>query len=262
MPPKDAKSRVPALFVEQLALGELSPERAREIEARLAAEPGGLERLARMRQENEAFPSSHPAREVVAQLRRRAGRPSSRSLWLAALPALAAAAVVTLWLRPSTNTLRVDPAALGGGATRLKGAEELSIHRQVAGGVEQIQPDAKVRAGDVLQLAYFADAARRPYGVILSIDGRGGVTLHFPERVGESEALAPGGETALPRAYQLDDAPAFERFFFITSPKPIDLSRVLAQAHALARDPQVAAHEDLDLPPDLHQSSLTLRKEN
>ncbi|TNF31117.1 MAG: ActD-like protein, partial [Deltaproteobacteria bacterium] len=47
--------RVPQLLVEQLALGELDPERARDVTARLAAEPGGEARLAALRADDDAI---------------------------------------------------------------------------------------------------------------------------------------------------------------------------------------------------------------
>jgi hypothetical protein len=67
-------------------------------------------------------------------------------------------------------------------------------------------------------------------------------------------------ETAtLPHAYALDDAPGFERFFFITANEPIDVQHSLAAVRALAgrADSATAA---LELPAGFRQRSLYLRK--
>jgi len=58
------------------------------------------------------------------------------------------------------------------------------------------------------------------FGIIASIDARGRVTLHLPESPGPAVALDRDGERALPHAYELDDSPGFERFFFVTSDAP------------------------------------------
>src|SRR5690606_19161898 len=93
---------------------------------------------------------------------------------------------------------------------RLKGQEpHLALHRRAAGAVvERLGEGATARAGDVLQVSYVAAGRRR--GAVLSIDGRGVVTLHFPERAGAATELVQEGAVPLAHAYELDDAPAFE----------------------------------------------------
>ena len=74
----------------------------------------------------------------------------------------------------------------------------------------------------------------------------------------EATALATK-TTALPNAYALDDAPRFERFFFITSDEPIDVAQSLAAMRALGDD---GAAGTLELPSNVRQWSLRLRKPN
>src|SRR5262249_33647444 len=131
--------------------------------------------------------------------------------------------------------------------------------RQNGDDVEQLEPDAVVHAGDVIQLRY--NAGGKHYGVIASIDGAGGVTLHFPAAAGAPpEATAvPAATTSLPHASALDDAPGFGRFFCTTSNKPIDVAKSLAAVRAVAgRDD--SADAKLALPRGLHQASLRLLK--
>jgi len=97
--------------------------------------------------------------------------------------------------------------------------------------------------------------------VIASLDGAGVVTLHFPAAEdAPPAATALGAESAaLPHAYALDDAPRFERFFFITADEPIDLPQSLAALRALAHR-EDSADASLELPAGQNQWSLRLRK--
>jgi hypothetical protein len=121
-----------------------------------------------------------------------------------------------------------------------------------------LAPDQALRAGDVIQVGWQAGDAT--HGVIVSIDGSGAVTLHFPDAAGDSTLLPTGaGEQHAPDAFRLDEAPAYERFFFVTADEPIDAAAVVAAAEQLARgDARVGA---LPLQVSLHQSSQLVRKE-
>lgn len=104
-------------------------------------------------------------------------------------------------------------------AERAKGnGAHLFVYLKDGNKAIQIDSGARVKEGDVLQLSYVSGGAR--YGAILSIDGKGTVSFHYPESGGSSAKLQDGGEIPLDFAYQLDNAPNFERFFFITGPKP------------------------------------------
>jgi hypothetical protein len=174
---------------------------------------------------------------------------------------LAAVAAVVLAVQVSSVApLAVDPSALE--VTRIKGLDpHLVLYRAESGGreVELLHDGAPVHAGDVIQVGYVA--AGRAHGVLLSIDGAGAVTLHSPADAAGSTALEPGGEVRLDYAFALDAAPAFERFFFVTSPEPLAPRDVLERARRLAADPGRADSDPLDLPADWEQSSVLLRKE-
>jgi hypothetical protein len=128
--------------------------------------------------------------------------------------------------------------------------------RQVGDQIEKLGADAVVHVGDLLQLRY--NSGGKPYGLIASVDGAGGVTLHFPVREDAPTAMA-AKTTTLPEAYALDNAPKFERFFIITSAEPIDVQQTLASLRVLAARPD-SGDAELDLPTGLHQWSLRLRK--
>lgn len=260
--------RVPDLLLERLAAGELPPAEAAAVRRRLETESGGAARLEALQRSNEeilaALPPAVVAREV---LRRKASadraaaarRPVKRGLYVF-LPVLAAAGAfaVSTAAPPPPD----DPGALEGpDTTRVKGACEapcLLVYREGEQNPQRLRDGDAARPADHLQLGY--QSVGRPFGVVLSIDGRGAVTLHHPERVGESQALVKAGTGTIPRAYQLDDAPRFERFFLVTSATPLDVGSVLDAARRLAQDPQAADRGALALPGAAEQTSVLLRK--
>ncbi|NMO23527.1 ActD-like protein [Pyxidicoccus fallax] len=268
--------RTPDWLLERIALGELPPEELAKARARLAEEPDGLARLAALEADSRAtlerLPPARVAREVEARAARMTGAarketpsPSWRLAW-GLVPALATVALFVL-ARPadvedtrSGGPVAVVTPGMTPERTRIKGLEpRLAAHRQAGAGSEPLTDGALVAAGDVLQLEYVA--AGRTHGVIVSVDGRGAVTLHAPEEGStRAAALAPSGTHRLPGAYELDDAPEFERFFFVSSEEPFDVAPVLDAARALAGS-AAARSAPLSLPQGLTQVSFTLEKQ-
>jgi hypothetical protein len=98
--------------------------------------------------------------------------------------------------------------------------------------------------------------------VLLSIDGARRVTLHWPEnKDGAAAALKASGESRLPSSYELDDAPAFERFFLVRAATPFSVATAMQAARALAAQP-AARTQTLALPPGFEQISLAFDKPN
>jgi len=264
--------RVPQLLVEQLALGELDPDRARAVEARLATEPGGPERLAALRADDQAILALHPPERVATAIEARARvaraqRPARRpvSSWLVpTLSAAATAAIVLLIVRPGAGPDPLHPVSPPDTPdtlepTRAKGptAPRLAVFLEHDDRAERLVPGAAVAPRDRLQLGYMANGAA--HGVLVSIDGRGAVTLHYPATAAGDTTLAPEGEVVLPYAYELDDAPSFERFLFVTSERPLSASDVVDAARRLAASPDEGRIGELDLP-GADSTSLLLRK--
>jgi len=211
-------------------------------------------RLEALERSDREILEAHPPAKVAAEVRRRmekAPRPWRPMLWL--VPAAAALAVVAIGRGPERAG---EPEEI----TREKGmlAPHLVVHRRAGGGAERMSDHQTARPGDVLQLSYVA--AGRSYGVILSLDGRGQVTLHLPPQASAPAPLAVQGTVPLPEAYELDDAPAFERFVFVTSRVPFDAGDVVDAARTVARDAAEAREKPLPLAPGMEQSSLLLEK--
>ncbi len=238
--------------LERLAADDLPEAEAAALRARLT--PADEVRLAELQRSNAEILAALPPAAVAAEVRERAARSRRWLVWTILVPVAAAAALLFFLAvpRPFGPTTPRDE------ATRIKGLAPLLVaYRETAAGPEQLTPGATVSAGDVLQLRY--QAAGQRYGAIVSIDGRGGVTLHLPER--ETDTPALGVPAAfLPHSYQLDDAPGFERFIFVTSPEPFDVAQLLAAARSLAQSPARAEREPLPLPAALRQLDLLLRK--
>ena len=263
---------LPDWLVERAALEEVPAASRRRLES---ADPGELAaHIARLREQDAAELSAHPPGPAVAQIeqaaaRARAARAARRRRVQAALFAAAgatAALVLVVALRrgeladETPSAAGSDQSAMGGDpeaeATRIKGDARLMAFRKAGDRAERLAPGATVRAGDLLQLRYNGGGHR--HGLIASIDGAGAVTLHFPDSEGAPTAL-PDKTSDLPHAYALDDAPRFERFFFITADQPIDVARTLADLRAFAARPG-SERASPELPPRFRQVSLLLTK--
>jgi hypothetical protein len=216
----------PDWMLERFLLGELDAPTTRRLEAALAAEPALQARVDALRADSLATLAGHPP-ELVARVvaRRLAAAPGRRHPWrLALLPALAGAAGL-LWV-----TLAPGPAAPGDDL-RLKGdGPTLSLFRLGPAGPERLVDGTSVRRGEVVQVAF--DLAGQRSLVVVSLDGTGSATLHYPPG---DDARAPPGLKALPQSFELDDAPGFERFFLVTSDRPLSALEVLAAARRLGQ---------------------------
>ena len=101
--------------------------------------------------------------------------------------------------------------------TRIKGLDaRMEVWKKTTSGIVQLQDLDEVREGDEIQLRYAVP--EKCFGILFSMDGNGALTLHMGDGAKAIE-LAPGKMNSLPFAYKLDDAPYFEKFFFVTSPK-------------------------------------------
>jgi len=134
----------------------------------------------------------------------------------------------------------------------------LGVHRKAAQGIQRLHNGDTAQQDDVIQISYVSAGTR--HGVILSLDGGGVVTLHYPNHPSASCGLIARGEQPLADAYKLDDAADFERFIFVTSPSEnLNAGAVLDAARAVARGPS-PRYQPLGLPGDWQQHSLTLNK--
>ena len=247
---------VPELLIEQLHLGELDAQTAAQVRAALGADADAL--LADLAARDAMSQAQYPASLIVPRVEARI-RPTRR-WWPVVLPAILAA-TAGLWLaaRPAST---LDPQAqslTSQDTVRAKGPLQpvLQVMRaeSPAGPKTKptaVQPAERLTAGDRVQLRFQPRGAH--HAVIVSVDGRGATTLHVPDSNDESTALPVGAQRfTVGHAYELDDAPDYERFFLITSDDPLDPDALLsAAAHAGAGE--------FVLPAGARVDAFTLRK--
>jgi anti-sigma factor RsiW len=261
------RGAVADLILEQYRLGELPIADAERVE-RLVTSDGALRRRLEALDESDAeiarvYPAARLAQAVRARLPVAAARDDG---WRVALAFAAAVVVILLlpraWIDSALRTVTDPQSQAPPDDDRIKGLKpSLAIYRRTATGSETLADGSVARAGDLLRVGYAG--AGRGYGVIVSIDGRGAVTLHLPPAGERAAALVSGGITLLDQAYELDEAPGWERFYFVTSDTPFDVAPIMAAARKAAsgtdgfRPPPAT----LAIAPELSQSAFSIQKE-
>jgi hypothetical protein len=198
---------VPQWLLERYAVGEVDEAERAQVEA----DPDLPAQLAALKASDDDVRLTYDKHTVAQGAQARSvGRRRPGWQLLAAPLAVAAAVVVAVQVAPDGH--------------RAKGglAPELHVYRQGAdGSAAPVASGDLARPGEVLQVEVVR--GDDPFGWVLSVDGRGQVTVH------NKGALAPGTE-ALPEAYALDDAPAFEHFFVVACDEPIPRDEVVSAA--------------------------------
>jgi anti-sigma factor RsiW len=246
--------------IERFVLGELPPAEQEKVALAVASDPALRARVDAIEASSREILAAHPARAAASVIHERLSATASpapswgRRLAFAAAASLAVASVA-VFVRPHGGGGLEVPAE-----TRIKGLRpRLGVFRQTPAGIEALAEGALAREGDLVQLTY--QAAGRPFGVILSIDGRGTVTVHHPRDGRQAARLVPGQPVRLSFAYRLDDAPGWERFVLVTAERPFDVAPVADAAARLAAS-GAPGTAPLVLPSSLEQSSFTLTKDD
>jgi hypothetical protein len=256
-------------YLERYAMGELPGEEAEEIERMAATDPELQSALENIESSNREILALYPPPIVRASLSTRLTEMQKKSFPLKRILAISSAGVVLLTIILVLPLLKNKPRIIYPDSeqdvTLIKGIPkvdlsitQLLVYRKIQDQVKILSDGDYASAGDLLQLAYVA--TKESYGMIFSIDGRGLVTLHFPESGGGSTKLELNKQFLLPNAIELDDAPGFERFFFLTSESPINVNSVLKELEGLTEHPEKAKQADLELPGNLKQYSFLILK--
>ncbi len=262
---KSGSREISDLRLEQYALGELSAGEAREVQEALESDERARVRLEEIKRSDREIRDSFPPvrmAPLIEERLREAASSRRRPSFLNALVPLAAAALVTFTVLGVGGVFTPDTGAEQE-TTRVKGKTELFVYRKTADGAESLADGSAARRTDMLQIAYNAGLAK--YGTIFSMDGRGVVTFHLPPDYSGGKQYSPEldqqGKTVLPSAYELDDAPSFERFFFVYSGSRFDLSEVQKAAASLSANPSAAMNGALRIPSGLSVYSIVLKKQ-
>jgi hypothetical protein len=230
--------RVPDVILERYRLGELPAEEVSRIASLVAEDAALRERLAALEQSDAEIRRSGAVRLRAAGTPARTRR-WPRTVWL--LPAaLGAAALLFFAVAPPTPSPDGD---------RVKGLKpSLALYRRTSAGSESLADGAVAHKGDLVRIGY--RAAGHAYGVIFSIDGRGTMTMHLPTSGERAARLQPQGAVLLDASYELDDAPLWERFYFVASDAPFGVTPIVD-----------AVRRATPLPKGLDQFTFSLQKE-
>ncbi len=256
--------------IERYLLGELPPSRMEEIAQLIQKNPDLNKEIDNVKQNDAEVLKKHPIETMLPGILKKyeenrqrvrakeRATPITLKRFLYAAPVVASALILFFVVFFKDSTIP--------GLTRIKGDESLDftktqviVYRKGRGRIELMKDRSQVKAGDLLQLGYIP--AGKKHGVIFSIDGNGVVTLHYPESRDGSSLLKQERKNLLSSAYELDDAPGFERFFFITAMEVIDVADMLKKAESLALSPASARTANLELPGSFNQFSILLSKE-
>ena len=250
-------------ILERFVLSELPQEKITEVNTHLQKNPKSRDMLASLNESNKRILTQYPPHNIIPKIQSRYQAEKSKRIKSAGFkrilylsPILASVLFILLVLLPRQ-----------GDEMRLKGTQDadltktnLMIHRKSGESIETLKNGDLAQAGDLLQVAYVA--ADASHGMIISIDGDGMVTLHYPYNKDDTTRLEQDKKIPLTHAYELDQAKEFERFFFITSNSEINVTDILKSVEDLAGDPAEAKKENLNLSSALHQISILLVKEN
>jgi hypothetical protein len=263
------KETISDYYLERYALGELPDEDEKEIRQLSSSIPEIDSALEEIKASDRDILALYPPQTVKTGLLKQIAEKPKKPFPLWQLLALSSAVGIVLILILVLPMVKHEPGMISPGTeqdtTLVKGIPgvdlsqtQLLVYRKIQDRVEMLEDGEKAQTGDLLQLAYVATGDF--YGMILSIDGRGAVTLHFPEGRGKANKLESGKQFLLPTAFELDDAPEFERFFFLTSESPFDVTGVLEQAQDLAKHSDQVRKKNLDLPESFNQYSVLILK--
>jgi hypothetical protein len=259
---------IPNIILERYRLKELPAIDAAQVAERLRHDAELRARLDMLDRSDEDIRRAHLLDDLASAVHSRAAAATAGSAratkWSLAYGLTPAVVIVGLMLligvvlRPAVGPGDTPRGAhVDDSGDRIKGLRPgLVLYRRTAEGSETLADGSIARSGDVVRLGY--RAAGKPYGVILSIDGRGSVTVHLPARGDRAVPLKADSTVLLDTAYELDDAPRWEQFYFITGDTPFAVPPIVEAARAA---PTSATPPPLVLPRGLDQATFSLQKE-
>ncbi len=269
-------SAIPAITLERYVIGDLPADEMQKLDQLITENAMIASQVAAIKKSNEAILKQYTPLTMAQDIRIRASinpnkhqrRVKSSRYFQAWGTATVIALSVTLLvvLSPShqldiasinspDSLVKLEP------GIRTKGLVPfLQVFRKTAEGrVEQLTSGDYASAGDVIQISYVPVSLQ--YGMIISIDGDGVLTQHLPSDSKQmAERLRDLTEVQLKNAYELDAAPLFERFYFITSKTVFATQQILDAASQLVSESGAVLDKSLLLPEHLNYSVFTLNK--
>jgi len=291
--------QIPDIYIEQYLLNELPENLRKEMNELIMAENSLRDRIENLKESNKSILSGYPAEFMISEIEKRAksiksaaesaAEPENHQAENSANQArsviinfsiknlykkisgassrrytlsLASAAVIILVVFFMVPGLRITDRFNTEYETdvRIKGLEsKLVIYRMKGKEIEELKNFDIARKGDIIQLGYIATDKYR-YGTIISIDGRGTVTLHHPESTENQNELTINKKIILNKSYELDDSPSFERFIMILSTEPVHTSDIISKAKKLAISRESSLNGPIDAGKETIEFSSVIKK--
>lgn len=269
------KTTISSILLERYACGEVTDEEKLLVEEECRNDSNLSAQLAALKRSDAEILSTYSPRKIANEIALKMHREQVRITMsddvsavisnrdrLRLLPAwsysllLLLVFIVPLSVHYLNSRVPVGERTKGFGPT-------LSIYRDEGNSYNKLPDSAVVTEGDRLQIGY--TAADKKFGVIFSVDGNGVISLHYPtdtltEQTGSR--LEQEGEQLLNTSFELDSAPLFERFYFLTSNDTIDVTGLinLCRMHFINEVNNVSERIDV-LPKAINQSTITLKKD-
>lgn len=230
---------IPDWKLEKYLTGDLPAEEMREIREMEATDEIFAGRVKMLREDNAAILKKLPFEKLSEKIAMLPGRSNAgagntvrvnfKLVKLAAAAALVLAVVtVALFSQRSlseqnTQLMEVAMADVSGDdGVRIKGMDaRMEVWKKTGDSAVQMENLGEAHEGDEIQLRYAV--AEKCFGLLFSMDGNGTITMHMGHE-NRAVELEPGKMTTLPFAYKLDNAPKFEKFFFLTSKNEFELN--------------------------------------
>lgn len=260
------------LKLEQFVLGELPAKEARAVEEQISSDKALASEYEEILASNEAVFEAYPVEDMARAIEDRfeqellaeqRGHLSFGQITRRAIPYIGGLALAAMALFVVGPIYFSKAPALDDGQEVVfaKGTESrMLLYLKEDGESRVVRSGEKLKQGDRLRIAYFSGEA--PYGVLLSIDGRGAVTLHFPDNANQLPLITTGEESLLDFSYELDDAPFFEKFYFITSANSFNAGLVVSRAEdVLGKIKQGGLPGNLHLGKEFNEYSVLIQKE-
>ncbi len=239
---------IPDWKLEKYLTGDLPAEEMREIREMEAADEIFANRVKMLREDNAAILKRLPFEKLSEKIAAMPGRSNAgagnmvrvnfKLVKFAAAAALVLAVMTVavfsqrslseqggtvLATAANTQVMEVAMAdASGDDGVRIKGlSARMEVWKKTGDSAVQMENLGEAREGDEIQLRYAV--AEKCFGLLFSMDGNGTITMHMGHG-NRAVELEPGKMTTLPFAYKLDNAPKFEKFFFLTSKNEFELN--------------------------------------
>lgn len=226
---------IPDWKLERYLTGDLPESDMREIREMEAADEIFANRVKMLREDSEAILRKLPYDRLAERLDSLPGRgtyghgkPVNFGIVKFAAAAALVLAVVTVALFSQRsiseqNTQLMEVAMVDqNDDVRIKGlSARMEVWKKTGDSAVQMENLGEASEGDEIQLRYAV--AEKCFGLLFSMDGNGTITMHMGHE-NRAVELEPGKMTTLPFAYKLDNAPKFEKFFFLTSKNEFELN--------------------------------------